>query len=177
MGVSRYRLCQHRKAVFTNTAGTISYCAHCRPDSGSIRRSYPNLSPEVMAFYQSRHIPFEQTPPHNPACERVFGATPAGIAIKNESIQTGSIQTGPQITSLNDGSEYFINPAQPADMELSCQALNDVQAVYWYLNDRLYRKARPTEAVFFKPRPGTLKVSCADDKGRNRDIRVLVKSE
>ena len=162
MGVSRYRYCQHRKAVFTNVSGTISYCAQCRPDSGSVRRSYPNLSPELVAFYQSRRIPFEAVPPHNPACERIFGS--AG-------------QAGPQITSLTNGGEYFINSKQTTEMELSCQASNDVQAVFWYLNDKLYRRAKPTEAVFFKPRPGALKISCADDKGRSSDIRILVQNE
>ena len=33
-GVSRYRICQHRKAVFTNPSATVSYCVQCRPDSG-----------------------------------------------------------------------------------------------------------------------------------------------
>ncbi|GAB4031053.1 penicillin-binding protein 1C [Spirosoma gilvum] len=162
MGVSRYRRCQHRKAVLTNLTGTLSYCTHCLPDSGFIRKSYPNLTPEVVAFYQSRHIPIESVPPHNPACERVFGNTD---------------QAAPQITSLNAGSEYFINPAQPAEMELSCQAANDVQTVFWYLNNKLYQRARPTEAIFFKPRPGALKISCADDKGRSSDIRILIKYE
>ena len=164
MGVSRHRPCQHRKTVVTNLARRITYCPHCQPDSGWVRRSYPNLSPEMVTFYQSRHIPFEPVLPHNPACERVSGTTRTG----------GS---GPLITSLNEGSEYFINPAQPAELELSCQAANDVQAIFWYLNDKLYRKARPAEAVFFRPRPGSLKISCADDRGRHTDLRVLVKAE
>ena len=159
MGVSRHRPCQHRKAVFTNVAGTITYCPHCQPDSGWVRRAYPNVAPEVVAFYKSRHIPFESVPPHNPACERVFGTL------------------GPLITSLNEGSEYFVNPSKPAELELGCQAASDVQTVFWYLNDKLYRRARPTEAVFFKPRPGSLKISCADDRGRHTDLRVLVKAE
>ena len=173
IGVSRYRRCQHRKALFTNAAGTMSYCAHCRPDrsdantaSGAsvvVQRSYPNLSPELLAFYMSRHIPVETPPPHNPACERVFGE--------------GAGKTGPMITSLNDGSDYFINPKKPADMELSCQVANDVQTVFWYLNDKLYRRAKPTEDVFFKPRPGALKISCADDKGRSSDLRVIIRYE
>ena len=164
MGVSRYRRCQHRKAVFTNADGTLAYCAHCRPDSGAVRRSYPNLAPEVVMFYQSRHIPYEAVPPHNPACERVFGAS-------------DTQQNGPLITSLNDRSEYFINTRQPAEMPLTCQAANDVQTVFWYLNDKLYRRAKPAETVFFKPRPGVLKISCADDKGQSHDIHVLVRNE
>ena len=162
MGVSRYRRCAHRKEVFTNASGTISYCAQCRSDSGAMRRTYPNLSPELVAFYQSRRIPMEVVPPHNPACERVFGSLG---------------QSAPQITGLNDGSEYFINPKQPADLELSCQAANDVQTVFWYLNDKLYRRSKPTEAIFFTPRPGTLKISCADDKGRSSDVLIVVRSQ
>ena len=159
MGVSRHLPCQHRKAMFTNSAGTLTYCPHCRPDAGWVRRSYPNLAPDVVAYYQSHRIPFEPVPPHNPACERVSG------------------QSGPLITSLNEGSEYFIDPRQPAELELSCQVADDVQTVFWYLNDKLYRKARSTEAVFFRPRPGSLKISCADDRGRHSDLRVLVKAE
>ncbi len=158
MGVSRYRPCQHRKPVWTNRAGTLSYCAHCRPDD-AVRRLYPNLAPNVLAFYQSQRIPFTTVPPHNPACERVYG------------------DAGPLITSLNAGSEYYINPRQPAELELACQAASDVRTVFWYLNDKLYRRAMPTEAVFFKPRPGLLKISCADDRGRHSDLRVLVKAE
>ncbi|WP_179945482.1 penicillin-binding protein 1C [Spirosoma radiotolerans] len=164
MGISRYRRCQHRKAVFTNEARTISYCAHCMPDSGAVRRDYPNVSPEIRAFYQSHSIPIEAVPPHNPACERVFGSQNAE-------------QAGPLITSLNNGSEYFINPKQQTELELACQVPTGVQTVFWYLNDKLYRRAKPTEAVFFKPRPGLLKISCADDRGQSRDIRVIIKNE
>ncbi|MFD1142629.1 penicillin-binding protein 1C [Larkinella insperata] len=160
MGVSPYRRCQHQKAVWTNAPGTVSYCAHCLPESdGPVQRFYPNLAPELIAFYESRRIPYLKIPPHSPACTRVFA------------------QQGPQIVSPNDGSEYFINPQQPQQLQLSCQADNDVKQVYWYLNDKLYQKAAPTEAVFFRPQPGALKISCADDKGRNTDIRILIRAE
>ncbi|WP_420151281.1 penicillin-binding protein 1C [Spirosoma sp.] len=164
MGVSRYHRCQHQKAVFTNVAETISYCAHCRPDSGAVSRTYPNVAPELITFYQNRHVPFKTVPPHNPACERVFGGQDAS-------------GTAPLITSLNDGSEYFINAKQPAEMQLTCQAASDVQTVFWYLNDKLYRRAKASDIVFFKPRPGTLKISCADDKGRSKDIHLLIRNE
>ncbi len=162
-GVSEYRRCQHRKAVWTNATGTTSYCAHCLPslekEAEAVRRFYPNLAPELISFYESRRIPYEKVPPHNPACTRVFG------------------QRGPQIVSPNDGSEYYINPRDPQQLMLSCQADNEVKEVFWYLNDRLYRRAAPTEAVFFPPQPGRLKISCADDKGRNTNIDVIIKNE
>lgn len=162
MGVSANRRCNHQKMVFTDSVGRVSYCAHCLPERGAVRRSYPNLAPELMAYYAVKRIPYAAMPPHNPACERLFGI--------------GSEQN-PLITSPNNGSEYFIDPKNPVQIQLACQAANDVRAVYWYVNDRLIRKATPTEGVFIKPRPGVLKISCADDRGRHSDIRVVVKAE
>ncbi|WP_374759930.1 penicillin-binding protein 1C [Fibrella rubiginis] len=163
MGVSRANRCGHQQQVWTNSAATVSYCAHCRPagvDSLSrpVARMYPNLAPEVVAWYAASHRPYAAIPPHNPACSRVFGNGGA-----------------PLITSLNAGSDYFIDPKSPADLALSCQTANDVQVVYWYLNNGLFRKAKPTETIFFRPTPGVLTVSCADDKGRVSKVRVVVK--
>ncbi|MBO0930923.1 penicillin-binding protein 1C [Fibrella aquatilis] len=163
MGVSRANRCQHQTQVYTNPAATISYCAHCRPagmDSLTrpVARLYPNLAPEVVAWYAASHRPYAAIPPHNPACSRVFGN---GVA--------------PLITSLNEGSDYFIDPKSPADLALTCQTANDVQQVYWYLNNQLFRTAEPTETLFFRPTPGVLTVSCADDKGRVSKVRVVVK--
>ena len=165
MGVSRASRCQHQAVVWTNTPGTLSYCAHCRPagnDSLSrpVARLYPNLAPEVVAWYAVSHRPYAAIPPHNPACERVFG-----------------LGSAPHITSLNQNSTYFINPKRSADLALSCQVANDVQRVYWYLNNKLYRSAKPTETLFFSPTPGALTVACADDKGRVSQVRVLIKRE
>lgn len=162
MGVSANRRCTHQKTVFTDSAGQMSYCAHCLPERGAVRRSYPNLAPELIAYYSVKRIPYLAIPPHNPACERVVGA--------------GSDQK-PLITSPNDGSEYFIDPQNPTEIQLACQAANDVRTVYWYLNDHLIRKADPAEGIFIKPKPGVLKISCADDRGRHSDIRVIVKAE
>ena len=167
MGVSSARRCQHRTVVFTNAVGTMAYCPNCLPNATGVfktansggepvRRTYPNLAPELIAYYETQRIPYEKIPPHNPACEQI----PA----------TG----GPIIISPNNGSEYFVDASQPAALQLACQAGNDVQTVYWYLNDRLYRKAKPTEGLFVTLRPGRCKISCADDRGRNSDVVITV---
>lgn len=163
MGVSRAQRCQHLKTVFTNREGSLSYCTHCLPDSGYLQRSYLNLAPELIAHYENRHIPYEKKPPHNPACERVFDAD--------------QLVNNPVITTPNDHSEYYIDADNPAEVQLACQAANDVRTVYWYLNDKFYRQAGPSEALFFKPRPGVWKISCADDRGRSTDIHILVKRQ
>jgi penicillin-binding protein 1C len=159
MGVSRTQRCQHLKPIWTDSLERVAYCVVCKP-GGAVARYYPNLAPEVIAYYETKRLPYHRIPPHNPACDRVSDA-----------------QDAPQITSPTAGSTYYINARNPAQLALTCQAQNDVRMVYWYLNDRLLRRATPTEAVFFQPRPGRLKIACADDRGRHSELRVVVVPE
>lgn len=153
MGISPTRKCQHLKWVFTDPAAQVSYCTECLPDSGYLRKLYPNLAPELIAYNELNRIPYQRLPPHNPACTRV--------------LEVGA----PIITSPNDGSEYFLEGQQ---LQLACQAANDVREVYWYVNDQLLQKANPQTPLFFTPPLGKVKISCSDDKGRNTDIRINV---
>jgi len=153
MGVSHTRKCQHLKWVFTDPTGLRSYCTECLPDTGYVKKLYPNLAPELIAYYELNRVPYVKIPPHNPACTRV--------------LEVGA----PIITSPNDGSEYFLEGQQ---LQLACQAANDVKEVYWYLNDRLYQKTSPQTPLFVTPPLGNVKISCSDDKGRNTDIRIKV---
>lgn len=153
MGVSSTRKCQHVKWVFTDPTGQRSYCTECLPDSGYIKKLYPNLAPELIAYYELNRVPYAKIPPHNPACTRV--------------LEVGA----PVIISPNDGSEYFLEGQQ---LQLACQAANDVKEVYWYLNDRLYQKTSPQQPLFVTPPLGKVKISCSDDKGRNTDVRINV---
>lgn len=153
MGISPTQKCQHLKWVFTDPAAKMAYCTQCLPDSGYVRKLYPNLAPDLIAFNESNRILYIKIPMHNPACTRVLEAG------------------GPVIVSPNDGSEYFVENQQ---LQLACQATNDVQEVFWYVNDVLLQKANPQEAIFFTPPAGKVKISCSDDKGRNSDIVIRV---
>jgi penicillin-binding protein 1C len=157
MGVSATLRCQHLKPVFVNTSKTVSYCTQCLPDSGYVRQLYPNLAPELIAYFEAGRVPYQKIPMHNPACTRV--------------LQTGA----PVIVSLNDGSEYYLNPDDPQPMQLACQAQNDVREVYWYINDKLFQKASPQQPIFSKLPFGKVKISCSDDQGRNTDIWINVR--
>ncbi|TLV00043.1 penicillin-binding protein 1C [Dyadobacter luticola] len=157
VGVSAYQKCQHLRWVFTDVAGKISYCTYCLPEKGFEKRSYPNIAPELIAFYEQQRIPYQKIPPHNPACERVFH------------------EGAPLIVSPNEGSEYFIRQNEPQQIQLACQAANDVQEIFWYVNDKLSKKAAPNEPVFINPPFGRVKISCSDDKGRNTDVWIVVR--
>ncbi|WP_157488248.1 penicillin-binding protein 1C [Dyadobacter crusticola] len=157
VGVSNFRKCQHLRWVFTDSAGKISYCTYCLPENGFEKQAYPNLAPELITFNEMQKIPYQKIPPHNPKCERVFH------------------DGAPLIVSPNEGSEYYIRKDEPQQLQLACQAANDVEEVFWYINNKMTRKAKPHEAVFISPPPGRVKISCSDDKGRNSDVWITVK--
>ncbi len=157
MGVSSTRLCQHLKYVLTNQKGTESYCTQCVPDSGFVRNLYPNISPELANYYNTKQVPYLKIPPHNIRCTRVFE------------------ENAPEITSPNDGSKYFIDANEKQQLQLACRTANDVEEVYWYINDKLLKKEKSREAIFVSPPLGKVKISCSDDKGRSTDIYIEVK--
>lgn len=157
MGVSAYRKCQHMRWVFTDVPGKISYCTYCLPEDGYEKRAYPNLAPELVSYYELQKLPYQKLPPHNPACSRVFH------------------EGAPLIVSPNEGSEYYIRKDEPQQIQLACQTASDVQEVFWYVNDKLFKKALPHEGIFISPPLGRVKISCSDDKGRNSNIWITVK--
>lgn len=160
--VSHTRKCSHIKQFFINYAETLSYCTQCLPIDGNYKeKNFMNYAPELISFYELKHILYERIPPHNPACTRVFGAA----------------NNLPVITNPNEGSEYYIDVKDPQQMQLACQAANDVKEVYWYLNDKLLKKAKANQPVFFVPTAGKLRISCTDDKGRSSTISVTIKPE
>jgi penicillin-binding protein 1C len=100
---------------------------------------------------------YKRVPAHNPDCEKVFKGD------------------GPIILAPANGSEYFLDKTQPEPIELKASAGNDVSKLYWYINDQFYKTAAPGEKQYFVPADGTVKISCTDDKGRNRNVMIRVK--
>jgi penicillin-binding protein 1C len=155
--ISTSQLCDNMQEVAISADEKISYCKTCQPASGFKKKWYRTVSPEMQRYYEERHIVYEKMPAHNPACERVFK------------------DGGPAITSPRNGAEYFISKKHPEPLQLSCNVGNDVHKVYWYINNRFYKGDEAHNRQFFIPEEGTVKISCTDDKGRNRDIWIRVK--
>lgn len=157
-GVSEGRRCQHQREVLLSEDGSFVYCRACAPAAGFRRALYPNLLPEVAAYKEAQGIPYRRLPPHNSRCQLVRGGS----------------ESAPTITSPTANTEYVLNRHEQQQLLLSCTTDNEVRQVYWYVNDKFLRAAAATERVFFKPPPGPLKISCADDHGRNTDVLVTV---
>jgi len=159
--ISHTRKCTHLKKFYLNLSESMSYCMQCLPVEAYKEKLYNNLSPELISFYELKHILYEKIPTHNPNCTRFF--------------KTAS--NAPIITNPNNGSEYYLSENDTQQMQLACQTANDVREVYWYINDRLLQKASANKPVFFTPSLGKLKISCTDDKGRSSSISVMIKGE
>ncbi|WP_223651068.1 penicillin-binding protein 1C [Hymenobacter psoromatis] len=168
-GHSESQRCQHQQEVLVSADGRFSYCRACAPASGYRRELFPNLKPEVLAFRESQGLPTRRLPPHNPACRLVRGADATG--------PTGP-DAGPllAITSPAAHAEYVLDAHEKQQLLLSCAAAGDVRQVYWYVNDQFLQAAPASARLFFRPPPGEVKISCADDHGRTTDVRVLVRA-
>ncbi|HEX8326825.1 MAG TPA: penicillin-binding protein 1C [Hymenobacter sp.] len=159
-GISSARHCEHQKEALVSADGAVSYCRACVPEAGFRRQLFLNPVPEVLAFREAQGLPATRLPAHNTACRLVRGTDETGAALA--------------ITSPLANAEYLLNRAEKQQMLLSCAAGSEVRQVFWYVNDRFLRAAAATERVFFRPPTGAVKISCADDHGRNVDIQLQV---
>ena len=110
----------------------------------------------MQDYFNQNGMVYKKIPVHNPGCEKIFKGN------------------GPAITSPLNGNEYYINSKDPEPLQLTANAGNDVSKLYWYINDQFYKTTGAGEKQFFVPKEGPVKISCTDDKGRNRNIWIRV---
>ncbi len=151
---SNTKKCTHQKLYWVSEDEQLTYCARCLPSKGYKRKSFNHIDKALMEFYRIHSIPFQELPPHNPSCENVFEAN------------------DPKIVSLGDGLEYLLEKSDNQQLMLSCQAASDVKQVHWFIDNQFLQTVDVSESVFFTPKPGYVKISCSDDKGRNTDIQI-----
>jgi len=155
--VSPAKKCDNMEEIFISADGKLSYCRSCLPASGYKKKWYTMVPPEMKEYDDANHIAYDPIPPHNPGCERVFK------------------EGAPMVISPANGNEYLINRKDPEPLMLRCRVTSDVARVYWYINDKFFRAGEAGEKEFFVPDEGPVKISCTDDKGRNRNVWIRVK--
>ena len=156
-GISPYDKCQHLKKIFINADSTISFCNSCLPDAGFKKALYPNLDPEILNWKKTGRVQYKSIPKHNTGCERNFDGE------------------APKILHPIEDLDYYLSREDSTELMLQAQTSSDIKEVFWYVNNRFLRRSAPDEKVYFNPPEGKLKISCSDDKGRNRDIEITVK--
>ena len=155
--VSSAEKCQHVKEVLVSADEKWSYTKECAPAAGYKTKLYKQVPPEVQQYFEDNGVAYEKIPPLHPDC----AAATAG--------------SGPHITAPVNGSEYLLSKENPEPLALTCQSAADANKVFWYVNNQFYKACNPKEKQFFMPPEGPVKISCTDDKGRNRDVWIRVK--
>ena len=155
--VSNSQKCMNMREVAVSADEKISYCKNCIPASGYKKKMYKVVPPEMQTYFDENRIAYEKIPPHNPQCDRI------------------STEGGPAIRLPKNGTEYYIDKKTPEPLQLSCEASSDVKMVYWYINNKFFKKSDARKKEFFIPVDTRIKISCTDDKGRNNDIWIKVK--
>ncbi len=155
--ISSTKACNNWQEIILSADEKISFCKSCAPQTGYKKKWLKAVEPEMQAWYEDNSIAYQKIPTHNPDCEVIFkGAAPT-------------------ISFPVNGTEYIINQKNPEPLQLICKTANDVTKVYWYINNKFYKSCNVGESQFFVPTEGIVKISCTDDKGRNRDIKITVK--
>ena len=155
-GVSANEKCDHYKEVWLSSDEKYSYCTSCLPPNGYKTKLLPNTPADLAAWYDASHIAYQMIPAHNPACTRTLAGQP------------------PVITSLTNGMTYLVIDKEQQKLQLACTSANDVQKVYWYINDKFFAATHAGQKIFFNATSTVLKISCTDDKGRNTNIEIKV---
>jgi penicillin-binding protein 1C len=154
--ISPTKKCDNWQEIMVSPNEKISYCKSCVPENGYKKKWYKVIDPEMEAWMDENKIAYEKIPPHNPDCEKIF----------KEGL--------PVITSPVSNTEYLINKKDKEPLQLTCKTTGDVSKVYWYINNKFYKASDAGEKQFFVPDEGPVKISCTDDKGRNKDIWIKV---
>jgi penicillin-binding protein 1C len=155
--ISSTAACNNVQEVMVSEDEKHAFCTSCAPETGYKKKMYKVVGADMQAYYLQQNVAYQQIPAHNPGCEKIF----------KEGL--------PVITFPVNGTEYLVNKKDPEPLQLTCQTGNDVQQVYWYINNKFYKSSSARSKQFFVPDEGPVKISCTDDKGRNRDIWIRVK--
>ena len=154
---SHNEICNIHKPVYVNLEQSIQYCTGCLPSTGYKKVVYPVFNPELTVWLSQNKGDFFTPPKHNPYCNSRFS------------------EEGPKILSPTEDYEYLLE--QNSEQEILLLAASDsrVQTHYWYVNDSFYKKCKPGERVFFNPEVKDIKITCLDDRGRDKSITINVK--
>jgi penicillin-binding protein 1C len=155
--ISTTKLCNNWQEIMISPDEKMAYCKSCAPATGYKKKWYKIVEPEMQSWFEENRIIYQHIPPHNPDCELIFKGN------------------APAIHFPVNGMEYLINKKNPEPLQLVCKTANDVSKVYWYINNKFYKACQAGEKQFFIPEEGPVKISCTDDKGRNRNITIYVK--
>ncbi|MBT8378743.1 MAG: penicillin-binding protein 1C [Ignavibacteria bacterium] len=150
-------VCNIHKPVYVSLDESTQYCTGCLPSSEYKKVTYAVYQPELTVWLSQNNYSYKLPPAHNPDCNSKFA------------------EAGPKILSPSEDYEYLVEENSEQEILLLAASDSRVQTHYWYINDKFYKKCKPGERVFFNPEEKNLMITCLDDKGRDKSIKINVK--
>jgi penicillin-binding protein 1C len=154
---SSNEVCNIHKPVYVNLDESVQYCTGCLPSSDYKKVAFTVYEPELSAWLSQNKYDYHQPPIHNPNCTAKFA------------------EGGPKILSPSEDYEYFLERNSGQEILLLAASDSRVKTHYWYVNEKFIKKTKPGERIFFIPEEKELKITCLDDKGRDRSIHISFK--
>ena len=136
--------------------GKVHYCTSCLGAHPYRTRVYQEYPAEYVAYMETNSRSITRVPPHNPACERVFGGK------------------GPHITSPTDDMTYLLTSRRQT-IAFAASSAVDVKEHHWYLDRKFVARREKGEKIFYHLTEGKHRVTCVDDKGRSSTVTIAVK--
>jgi penicillin-binding protein 1C len=153
---SSTRTCEIDKELLVSSDEKTSYCPSCLGVNAYHVVNFVEYPPELLSFWSESGVAYRRSPPHNPACFRLFGGE------------------GPKIAGLANEMTYYI---QSIKQKLALQATSalDVKEHIWYVNEQFFARSRVGEKLFVSLKDGEHTLTCLDDKGRMSSVHIKVK--
>lgn len=158
-GKSATHQCEHLIKITCSKDLKYSFCSSCENLYSKEKADFqfPNISPEIIAYYESHQIKYQKIPPHYDQCTRIF--------------ENGN----PQISSPVNNMEYLLEKDAGQKISLTANCPSDVKKVFWYVNNQLIGQSVKNKAFMYQAQAGVNQISCVDDRGRSSNIRIIVK--
>ncbi|HTF80740.1 MAG TPA: hypothetical protein VL947_03410, partial [Cytophagales bacterium] len=131
----------------------ISYCIQCRPENGYKKVLYPNLTADLIHYYDHTHTIYKKVPEHNKACQSNF------------------IKASINIVHPQQNKTYYTDE-DLAQIKLECATGPSVKYVYWYVNDKFMGRYAKDAEVFVKLKIQKNRISCTDDLGNTDHVDI-----
>ncbi len=156
-GKTNNSVCTIHQPVYVSLDDKTQYCPECLPKDHYKKVVYPVYDPELTIWFWSQHKNFPHPPEHNRVCTAKF------------------TNAGPKILSPTEDYEYLVEKNSGQEILLQAASDSKVSEQYWYVNNQYYTKCKSGDRIFLKPEKGDLKITCLDDKGREKTVSVTVK--
>jgi penicillin-binding protein 1C len=156
-GATHNKVCSIHKPVYVNFDESVQYCTGCLPSKGYKKVVYPVYSAELTVWLSRNKLDLRLPPNHNPECTAKFA------------------ESGPKIISPLEDYDYLLEKNSGQEIMLLAASDSRVKTHYWFVDDKFYLKSEPGEKVFYAPDKDNLKITCLDDKGRDRSVRINLK--